>query len=133
MTTRKPAGVSFQSFDEQQIADARRRGAFDSLPGRGKPIAGLSSPHDPDWWGKQLVAREQLNLLPDTLQLRLDVERGVEKILQLPTESAVRRHAAQLNISICKGKKAARSGPAVSIPLVDVDALVAQWRDQQRG
>lgn len=45
---------------EQQIRVAQERGAFDDLPGAGKPLTGLGTEHDPDWWLKKLVEREQV-------------------------------------------------------------------------
>lgn len=38
MTERKPAGMSFPSWIDQQINEAAERGAFDHLPGAGKPL-----------------------------------------------------------------------------------------------
>jgi hypothetical protein len=43
--------------------------AFDNLPGAGKPLPDRGQLHDPLWWVKQLVEREQLSLLPPSLQL----------------------------------------------------------------
>src|SRR3954447_19709352 len=43
---------------------AMGRGDFDTLPGQGKPIEDLGSEHDPDWWVKKLVERENIALLP---------------------------------------------------------------------
>jgi len=39
MTGRKPAGMSFPSWIDQQINEAAERGAFDHLPGAGKAAA----------------------------------------------------------------------------------------------
>ena len=38
MSERKPRGVSFESWVERQVREARERGAFDDLPGAGKPL-----------------------------------------------------------------------------------------------
>ncbi|MEE2815442.1 MAG: DUF1992 domain-containing protein, partial [Actinomycetota bacterium] len=37
-------------FVETAIQLAIRRGEFDNLPGAGKPLEGLGTHHDPDWW-----------------------------------------------------------------------------------
>src|SRR6476660_4058855 len=60
MTERKPAGVSFESWIDAQIRVAKENGAFDNLPGAGKPLPDSDQPFDPDWWVKQLVKREQI-------------------------------------------------------------------------
>ena len=38
MTERKPPGMSFTSWIDQQINEATERGLFDNLPGAGKPL-----------------------------------------------------------------------------------------------
>ena len=55
-----------------QVRRAMERGDFDDLPGAGKPIEGLGAQHDPEWWIKQLIEREQIAVLPPALQLRKD-------------------------------------------------------------
>ena len=42
-----------------QVQRAMERGEFDDLPGAGKPLD-LPDKHDPDWWVKQLIEREQI-------------------------------------------------------------------------
>jgi hypothetical protein len=44
MTERKPAGKSFTSWIDQQIQEAQDRGAFDDLPGTGKPSPPTARP-----------------------------------------------------------------------------------------
>ena len=56
---------------DAQVRDAMARGEFDNLPGAGKPIPGLDKPHDPDWWVKKLIERENISgVLPPALALR---------------------------------------------------------------
>jgi Domain of unknown function (DUF1992) len=38
MTERKPPDLSFTSWIDRQINEAAERGAFDNLPGAGKPL-----------------------------------------------------------------------------------------------
>ena len=38
MTERKPPGTSWETWIEAQIRVAREQGAFDNLPGAGKPL-----------------------------------------------------------------------------------------------
>jgi DnaJ homologue, subfamily C, member 28, conserved domain len=50
MTERKPPGTSWETWIEAQIRVAREQGAFDNLPGAGKPLPYLGQEYDPDWW-----------------------------------------------------------------------------------
>ena len=82
MTARRPLGVSWDSWVDQQINSARERGAFDDLPHKGKPLPGIDQPHDEMWWVRDLMKRENLSFLPETLQLRRDVEQTLAELLK---------------------------------------------------
>jgi len=47
MTEQKPPGMSWESWIDQQIREAREAGLFDNLPGAGKPLANLTDEYDP--------------------------------------------------------------------------------------
>jgi hypothetical protein len=70
MTDRKPPGVDFGTWVERKIREAAERGAFDNLPGAGKPIPDLDTPHDELWWIKRKLREEGLAHLPPTIALR---------------------------------------------------------------
>ena len=91
MTERKPPGTSWESLIDQQIREAQEEGAFDNLPGAGKPLADLEAGYDPLWWVKKLVQRERLSALPPALELRRTVERTLAKISTLRDEGEVRQ------------------------------------------
>jgi Domain of unknown function (DUF1992) len=74
MTDRKPPGVGFGTWVEHKIREAAERGAFDNLPGAGKPIPDLDKPHDELWWIKRKLRDEGLAWLPPTIALRKEAE-----------------------------------------------------------
>ncbi|MCZ7645852.1 MAG: DUF1992 domain-containing protein [Planctomycetota bacterium] len=49
---------------ERRIQEALKSGAFENLPGAGKPIPDLDQPYDELWWLKKLLKREELTGLP---------------------------------------------------------------------
>ena len=102
MTRRKPPDISWESWIDRQIREAEKAGEFDNLPGKGKPIEGLDGPHDPEWWVKQLVQRENLSIVPPALELRKAVENGLAEIAKEKSEREVRRIVAELNEKIRK-------------------------------
>jgi len=133
MTKRKPHGASFETWVDRQIRQARAEGAFDNLPGAGKPIEGLDKPHDELWWLKQLLAREQLEVVPGGLELRRDVERALERMERLGTERAVRRLIGELNVRIATTNATATSGPPTNLALFDVDGMVRRWSARRKA
>jgi hypothetical protein len=130
MTQRKPPGTSWESWIEAQIRVAQEQGAFDNLPGAGKPLPNMDQEYDPLWWVKQLAEREQLSLslLPPSLELLRKVERELATIEKLPDEATVRRRIAALNVEIAKINATAMEGPPTRLGKLDVDQVVARWR-----
>jgi hypothetical protein len=45
---------------ENRIREAIGRGEFECLEGAGRPFQDLNGHHDPDWWIKRKLQREQL-------------------------------------------------------------------------
>src|SRR5688500_3654756 len=78
-------------YVDLQIQRAVERGDVDDLPGFGKPIENLGGDHDPDWWLKRLVEREQITgVLPPALQLRTDDAQLDDRLDRITTQREVR-------------------------------------------
>ena len=128
MTERKPPGTSWETWIEAQIRVAREKGAFDNLQGAGKPLPNLGQEYDPLWWVKQLVQREQISMLPPSLELLRKVEKELATIEKLHDEATVRRRVAALNVEIAKVNATVMDGPPTRLGTLDVDQVVARWR-----
>ena len=122
---------TWQSLAESRIREAQEAGEFANLPGQGKPIAGMDGVEDEQWWIKQKIRRENLSLLPPGLQIRLDVEKGLLAIWQMPSETAVRRAVAELTERIRTAHLAAVWGPPSTTMPLDVDEVLSQWRQRR--
>jgi hypothetical protein len=128
MTERKPAGTNWESWIEAQIRVAQEQGAFDNLPGAGKPLPDRGQDHDPLWWVKQLAEREQVSLMPPSLELMRKVEKELATLETLPDEVTVRRRITALNVEIGKLNATVVEGPPTRLAKLDVDQVVARWR-----
>lgn len=125
--------VRFESPVERAIREAQERGAFDNLPGAGKPLRDLGNTSDPDWWIKGFVQREQLDMgsvLPPTLALRKEAEGFPQSLLELGSEESVRAVLEDFNrrVKLDRLRPAMGRLPAPIARTVDVDELVDQWR-----
>jgi hypothetical protein len=127
MTERKPAGKSWESWREELIRLAREEGAFENLPGAGKPLTDPGDSYDPDWWVKKLVQREKVSVVPPSLELLRKVEAEVERIRKLSDEAAVRERIRALNVEIARANARAAEGPPTRLAPLDADTIVAQW------
>ena len=128
MTERKPPEASWETWIEAQIRVAMEEGAFDNLPGAGKPLPNFGQEYDPLWWQKQLAQREQINVLPPSLELLRKVEKELAAIVKLHDEATVRRRVATLNVEIAQVNATVVEGPPTCLDILDVDQVVRQWR-----
>lgn len=63
--------VWWDEIVEQRIREARDQGAFDDLPGYGKPLKLDDNERGEDWIGNRML--REAGLLPEWLQLRKDI------------------------------------------------------------
>ncbi|HEX6246838.1 MAG TPA: DUF1992 domain-containing protein [Nocardioidaceae bacterium] len=114
---------------EMQVRTAMERGDFDDLPGAGKPIKGLGSTHDPDWWVKNLVERERITgVLPPALALRKEDAELDDVLDRETTEDGVHRVVADFNRRVVEARRQLQGGPPVITPTRDAEAEVTAWR-----
>jgi len=129
MTERKPAGMSFRSWIDQQIEDAAERGLFDDLPGAGKPLPRRDEDAAQAWL-REYMRREGLSTqdaLPTPLKLRKEREVLAGMAPALPSEEDVRNAVADLNERIAEWRRFPLDSP-IFVPLVDEEQMVDLWR-----
>ena len=120
-----------QTWVDLQVRQAIERGDFDDLPGAGKPIKDLGDSHDPDWWIKKLVEREQVALLPPSLALRKEDAELDATLDKLNVEADVRRHVEDFNKRVVAARYRLPEGPPLITMPRDVEAAVAAWRERR--
>ncbi|NLU66002.1 DUF1992 domain-containing protein [Streptomyces sp. HNM0574] len=128
MTERKPPGISFESWADRQIREAGERGAFDNLPGAGKPLPGEGRPYDEQWWIRQKMRDEDLSCLPPSLALRKDVQDAREAALDARTESEARRIVSEINVRIREAIRHPPEGPPFRTAPLDPDRILTERR-----
>ena len=117
---------------ETAIQQAIRRGDFDDLPGAGKPIPGLGDYHDPDWWIRRKIEREQLRGLgPPALTLRVENAELNDLLDGLSREADVRQTLEDFNRRVREARRQLLGGPPVVTAPRDVEAEVAAWRERR--
>lgn len=110
------------------VDQAMRRGEFDNLPLQGKPIPGLTGTHDPDWWIKGLIERENITGLLPSAQLRKDDAELDDKLDLEAMEARVREIVTDFNARVIDARRQLQGGPPVVTPTRDVNEEVARWR-----
>ena len=117
---------------ETAIEQAMRRGDFDDLPGAGKPLRGLTDVHDPDWWIRRKIEREQLTGLgPPALTLRTESAKLQERMDELFREEDVRGLLEDFNKRVIEARRQLQGGPPVVTPTRDIEVEISGWRDRR--
>lgn len=117
---------------ETAIQQAMRQGAFDDLPGAGKPLPNLGTHHDPDWWIRQKIQAEDLRGLgPAALTLRVEDRELRERLDALGHERDVREALEDFNTRVRLARMQLQGGPPVVTEVRDVDAELAAWAQRR--
>lgn len=130
MTERKPPGVTWETWIDKQIREAMDRGEFDDLPGKGKPLPDIDKPRDELWWIRQKLARENVQHLPPTLQVRKDLDEARERIAAAASEAEVTAIVDEINAKIREVNRSVVSGPPSSVSPLHLDTVLARWRGE---
>lgn len=131
MSERKPPELSWESFSEQKIRAAQESGEFENLPGLGKPLRDLDGPPEDDWWLREKLRREEISVLPPALEIQRIAEQTMQALVNLRTESEVRRELTALNEKIREVHYHAWWGPPNRTMPVDIDQAVTDWKRQR--
>lgn len=116
-----------------QVEEAERRGVFEGNPYHGKPLPGIDGQHDPDWWIKAKIEREEITgIAPPALALRKEDTDLDEHLDALSTETDVRDVLEDFNARVKEARRQLLGGPPVVTPLRDVDDEVARWWERRQ-
>ena len=126
------AATDRAAFIEMAIQVAIRRGDFDDLPGAGKPLEGLGTHHDPDWWIRRKIEQENLTGLgPPAILLRTEDRELNDQLDLLGRESDVREVLEDFNRRVLEARRQLMGGPPVVTQPRDVDAEVVAWAERR--
>jgi hypothetical protein len=129
MTERKPPGMSFETWVDQQITQAQERGAFEGLAGR--PLPRPDREQSSYEWALNWARRENGSadgMLPPGLALRKERDDLPGVVERLPSEDAVRALVEDFDERVvAHWRRPAERFDAVP-GLADLDALLEHWR-----
>jgi len=115
-----------------RIEEAERRGVFEGNPYHGKPLPGNDGTHDPDWWIKAKIEREEITgIAPPALALRREDAELDDHLDALGSEADVRDVLDDFNARVREARRQLLGGPPVVTPLRDVDDEVERWRERR--
>ncbi|MCC3275514.1 MULTISPECIES: J-domain-containing protein [unclassified Arthrobacter] len=114
------------------VRDAMARGDFDNLKYAGKPIPGLGDGHDPDWWIKGLLQRENVTGLgPAAILLRTEDAELDARLDTRWSERQVREILEDFNARVINARRQLEGGPPVVTRTRDVEQEMLRWRERK--
>jgi DnaJ-like protein len=131
MTERKPQGMSFETWVEQQIRRAHDEGAFEGLSLTGKPLPRRDREKSSYEWALEWARREEADvgaMLPTGLALRKEREELPALIARQTSEVAVRALVQAHNERVDQYYRRPVEGVWVPVGMADVEEVVADWR-----
>jgi hypothetical protein len=124
--------ISHAARADYLIRDAMARGEFDNLKYAGKPIPGLGEGHDPDWWVKGLIQRENLTGLgPKAILLRTEDAELDDRLDTQFSEKQVREILEDFNARVIDARRQLQGGPPVVTKTRDVELEVRRWQERR--
>jgi len=123
--------MSVESWADRQVREAQERGAFDNLPGAGRPLRSLDAPFTAERWARDWVEREGGDLgsmLPPLLRLRKERAALLATLDTVTSETVLREVVADFNRRLLDQYRRPIEGPAVAVGVLDLDETVAAWR-----
>ncbi|TCU50443.1 DUF1992 domain-containing protein [Curtobacterium sp. PhB146] len=117
-----------------QIEEAERRGVFEGNPYHGKPLPGNDGQHDPDWWIRSKIEREDIRgIAPPALALRTEDAELDDALDALSTAADVRDVLVDFNARVKEARRQLLGGPPVVTPLRDVDDELVAWHARREA
>ena len=132
MTERKPDGMSFRTWVDEQIARAQRDGAFDGLDGAGKPLPRRDREKTSYEWALEWARREEADvaaMMPTGLALRKEREDLPALVARQPTEERARAVVEAHNARVDQYYRRPVEGPWIPVGMADPDVELARWRE----
>jgi hypothetical protein len=128
---RKPPGMRYETWIERQVREAQERGAFDNLPGAGKPLRNLNAPFTAEQWARDWVEREGGDLeamLPPLLRLRKERAALLAHLTDITSEVVLREVVKDFNHRLLDQYRRPIEGPLVAVGVLDPEETVVAWR-----
>ena len=131
MTERKPEGMSFETWVEQQIRRAHDEGAFEGLSMAGKPLPRRDREKSSYEWALEWARREEADvgaMLPTGLALRKEREELPALVARQTSEDAVRALVETHNARVDQYYRRPVEGVWVPVGMADLDQVLEEWR-----
>ncbi len=118
--------AGFSKIVEQRIEQAKREGAFDNLPGAGKPLVLANDSHIPEDLRLAYKILKNADCLPPELELRKEIRRTEELLSGIKDVERQYRLTKKLNFLITRLNMARNTSVELEMPQKYYDKFCAR-------
>ena len=118
---------AFQKIVEKKIRDARERGEFDDLPGRGAPLRIEDDSHVPEDLRLAYKILKNADCLPPEVQMRKEIRRMEDLLDNLPDEKEKFRLIRKINYKILQLNMLGKKSPLLEETEIYYTRLVQKF------
>ena len=101
----------FQKIIEKRILEAQKKGAFDNLPGSGKPISIEDDSLVPEDLRLAYKILKNANCVPPEIQLKKDIRKMEDMLENMSDEKEKYRHIKKINFKIMQLNMMRKASP----------------------
>jgi len=101
----------FQKIIEKRILEAQKKGAFDNLPGSGKPISIEDDSLVPEDLRLAYKILKNANFVPPEIQLKKDIRKMEDMLENMSDEKEKYRHIKRINFKIMQLNMMRKASP----------------------
>ena len=92
--------TAFEKIVERKIKEAQEKGAFDNLPGSGRPVDLEDDSHVPDDLRLAYKVLKNADCLPPEIQLRKEIRQMEDLLDSIPDEKEKYRQIKRINFKV---------------------------------
>ena len=120
----------FQKIIESRIKEAQQKGEFDSLPGRGEPLAMEDDSHIPPDLRLPYKILKNAGCIPPELQLKKDIRQMEDMLDSIPDEKEKYRLIKKINYQIMKLNMMGKKSPLLEETELYYSKLIKKFSGQ---
>lgn len=117
----------FEKLVEERIREGQRRGLFDELDGRGRPLDLDDNHNVPEDLRIAYKMLKNADCLPPEIELRRDIQRTEDLLAGMAETAEKFRVMKKLNLMIMRLNALRRGGPEMDVPQRYAPQLVARF------
>jgi len=122
--------TGFEKIVEERIQSAQRNGAFNDLPGSGKPLSLPDDAHIPEDLRLAHKILKNADCLPPEIEIKKEIHAAEELLANMPASKTRYRIMKKINYLIMKFNTMRSGSIQLDLPQLYLDRMANRWVDR---